>query len=99
LIDQVTKKLTGASVVVVSLEDEILCLRIVSDTFQDVPRVRRFKLLADLFETHAPEVARSYSLAFEAWTTAEAEGLGFEKTEQGAVPSVVRSKAAKGADL
>ncbi|MGK5088361.1 hypothetical protein WDW86_12445 [Bdellovibrionota bacterium FG-2] len=70
-----TKVLTPESLKILDLDEDTLTIRVVSDTFSAVPMVKRFKLLADLFEKEAPGMAASHTLVFEAWTAAEAKGL------------------------
>ena len=100
IVQQVTKKLTPSAVSILSLEDDVLTVRVVSESFDSLPMVKRFRLLADLFETDAQKLLESYTLVFEAWTKAEIKDLeAGEDGSSGAVRSSGNSRAAKDIDL
>jgi stress-induced morphogen len=68
MIKQATKPLAPVYYQIVSVEDETLTIRVVSDSFIGMPMVSRFKQLADLFEKEVPYLPEKYTLVFEAWT-------------------------------
>ena len=92
---EVTKTLTPESVEITSVESEVLGVRVVSDSFQGIPLVRRFKQLAELCAEQAPEISTNYSLIFEALTSAEQKSILSDSEEEHSVQSSAFRKAAK----
>lgn len=99
-VNQVLKDLTPSHVQILSVDDQVFTLLVVSEKFAGIPLSKRFELLAELFEEKGEEVAQRYSLVFQAWTKAEADdldGSGISKSSQS--HSVKQSRAAKPAEL
>ena len=92
---EVTKTLTPSSVELTSIEDDVLTVRIVADSFQGIPLVRRFKQLAELCAEQAPEISQNYSLIFEALTSAEQKSLQPDANDDDSSDSDEFHKAAK----
>ena len=56
----------------VRIEDrDILHLLVVSEQFVGIPFTKRFAQLSQLFEDRGADIAKEFTLIFEAWTTAE----------------------------
>ena len=75
LIEVVLQLLKPSIVNVKKVNDKVLRIIVVSEKFNDIRMITRFKILADTLVEKANWVTENYMLIFEAWTKKEFENL------------------------
>lgn len=87
IITEVYRTLTPKKVSVFNKNEDVINVRVISESFQGMAFSNRFKLLNDKLQADQPDLFKNYLFIFEAFTSAELQAL--PKDQQNLVESTV----------